>query len=173
MKQVFLILCLVFVFSAAVNAEELYKCIDSNGSAVITSTPHDGMKCVGMDDSKETPKPRKYSSKDLLATCKDLSDDLENTNNEIRMQENISTEVKRDQLNIKEKSLANNWNRNRELNELKPSNDELYKINKEISLLYQKRSLIFDDIRSNKCNELKNDLSNLYQKNNNVYNRRF
>jgi len=57
MKRVFLILCLVFVFSAAVNAEELYKCIDSNGSAVITSTPHDGMKCVGMDDSKETPKP--------------------------------------------------------------------------------------------------------------------
>jgi hypothetical protein len=122
-----------------------------------------------MDGSKETPKQKKqYSSKDLLKTCEDLSADLEDTNNEIQIRESNSSELKRDQLDIKERSLANNWSRNREWNELKPSNDELYKINKEISLLYQKRSLIVSDIKSYKCNELKNDLSKLNQKNNNV-----
>jgi len=169
MKQVFLIICFLFVFFATSNADEFYKCTDSSGSMLITSIPQDGMKCVGMDGSKETPKQKKqYSSKDLLKTCEDLSADLEDTNNEIQIRESNSSELKRDQLDIKERSLANNWSRNREWNELKPSNDELYKINKEISLLYQKRSLIVSDIKSYKCNELKNDLSKLNQKNNNV-----
>jgi len=168
MKQVFFILCFLFVFLATANAEEFYKCTDSNGSTLITSIPQDGMKCVSMAGEKEKPKQRKYSSKDVLAICDDLSADLEDTNNEIRIRENNSSELKRDQLNIKEKSLADNWSRSRELNELKPSNDALYKLNKEISLLYQKRTLIFDDIRLNKCNELKNDLSKITHKNNDV-----
>ena len=168
MKQVFFILFILFAFYTNTNAEEIYKCTDSTGSTLITSIPQDGMKCVGLNGSQETSRQKKSSSIDVLTTCDGLSADLEDTNNEIHVLEINSSELKRDQLDIKEKSLANNWSRNSEWNELKTSSDKLYKINKELSLLYQKRSLILNDIKLNKCNEVKNDLSKLNQKNANV-----
>ena len=47
MKQVFLTLCVFLVLLATANAGELYDCIDSDGNAIITDNPQDGMeKCT-------------------------------------------------------------------------------------------------------------------------------
>jgi hypothetical protein len=47
MKQIVLTLCVFFALITSTYAEELYNCIDSDGNAIITDTPQDGMKnCV-------------------------------------------------------------------------------------------------------------------------------
>jgi hypothetical protein len=168
MKQVFLILCILFVFFTITNAEEIYTCTDSTGNTLITSIPQDGMKCVVRDDNKEPSRPKKSYSKDGLTPCDDLSHDLSDTNDQIQSLEQRISELKKEQLDIRQESLASNWSRKRESNELKPLNDKQYKLNKELSILYQKRSLINNDIKLYKCNEMKNDLLKLNQQKNDI-----
>lgn len=166
MKQVFFILFILFAFFTTTNAEEIYKCTDSTGNLIMTSIPQDGMKCVGMNDNEEPSRPKKSHSKDLLTTCDDLSHDLSDTNDEILSLEQSISEIKKEQLNVRQESLTSNWGRQRETDELKPLSDKQYRLNKELLILYQKRSMINEDIKSYKCNAIKNDLLRLNQQNN-------
>ena len=165
------------------NADELYNCVDSQGNKVITSSPQDGMKCAigesdeGVSSPRIFPKSHKISSsKNVLDICADLSRDLDGINDEIKDLDQSSVELKREQLDIRQKSVANNWNQKREWDETKYIRDQQYKINKQLSILYEKKSFTTNDIRSYKCDEIERDLSKLNQQKNETNinrNRRF
>jgi len=55
MRIVMLTLCCFICLLTSAHALEMYKCLDNNGNAVITSTPQDGMTdCVLMDSSEDS-----------------------------------------------------------------------------------------------------------------------
>ena len=55
MRIVMLALCCFICLLTSAHALEMYKCLDNNGNAVITSTPQDGMTdCVLMDSSEDS-----------------------------------------------------------------------------------------------------------------------
>jgi hypothetical protein len=168
MKRIFLISCIFFVLLITANAEEPYKCTDSNGNTVITSTPQDGMKCVSGESNEEPneePKSRKISSNtNLYDTCSKLFRELDDISDEISTLEKRRSELQREQLDIRQNGVTNNWNQKRQWQEMKPVNDKLNKLNNEFSILYQKKNLINQDIGLSKCNQLNNDLSKLNQK---------
>jgi len=57
MTRIFLILCFFFALLTAANAGELYRCIDRDGSEIISDYPRDGMKCV-LGGSYRDPSPQ-------------------------------------------------------------------------------------------------------------------
>jgi Domain of unknown function (DUF4124) len=168
MKRILLIPCIFFALLTTANAEDLYTCTDSNGNTVIASTPQEGLKCVSgksNEEPNEKPKSRKISSKkNLVDTCNDLFSELDNIGDEITELEKHRSELQREQLNIRQEGLAKNWDYRRQWQEMKPVNDKINKLYNESSILSQKKYLIDQDIRLNKCYELKNDLSRLNQK---------
>jgi len=47
MRVFILILCFFVTFLISANAEELYRCVDQSGNAIVTDRPQDGMEnCV-------------------------------------------------------------------------------------------------------------------------------
>jgi len=47
MRVFILILCFFVAFLTSANAEELYRCVDQSGNAIVTDRPQDGMEnCV-------------------------------------------------------------------------------------------------------------------------------
>ena len=57
MKQIVLTLCVFFAFINSTYAGELYNCIDSDGNAIVTDSPQDGMKNCVLNDSYRKPSP--------------------------------------------------------------------------------------------------------------------
>ena len=45
MNRIFLITCVFFALLTTANAGELYRCVDRDGSTILTGNPSDGMKC--------------------------------------------------------------------------------------------------------------------------------
>jgi prefoldin subunit 5 len=195
MKRIFLIPCIFFALLTIANAEELYKCIDSKGNTVITSTPQDGMNCFS-GESDEQPKSKNISSKrnissktNLSDICGDFSNELDEINAEINTLEKHRSALQREQLEKKQSESEREQldvrkndvqysrygvrGRSTPVIPVDPINDEINKLNKKISILYQKQSLVNQDIRLYKCNELKNDLSKLNQKKYEINNRRY
>jgi hypothetical protein len=163
MKWIFLIPC-IFALLTTANAEELYKCTDSNGNTIITSTPQDGMKCARRE-SDEEPKSRNISSKiNLIDKCSDLFCESDDISVEITELEKRRSKLQREQLDVRQEEAPSNWNQRRQWEKTKPVNDKMNKVNNELSILYQKKSINNQDIRLYKCNELNIDLSKLNQK---------
>jgi hypothetical protein len=103
-KQFFLIICIFFVLITTANAEKIYKCMDSNGDTVFTSTPQDGMKCFSGESNVE-PKSPNISSKthittktDLVEICSDLFRELDDISAEITTLEKRRSELQRENL---------------------------------------------------------------------------
>lgn len=167
MNQIFLIPFLFFVLLTTVNAEELYNCTDSNGKKVITSSPQDGMKCAAGESNDEPSSPKKaskskgISSENVVDTCENLYRESEKISDEIQSFNPLLSELQREQFDIRQKSVNENWNYKTESKAAKHIRDEQYKINQQISLLNQKQSLISNDIRMHKCDQIKQDLSRL------------
>ncbi len=47
MRVFILILCFFVAYLTSANAEELYRCVDQSGNAIVTDRPQDGMEnCV-------------------------------------------------------------------------------------------------------------------------------
>ncbi len=64
MRIVMLTLCFFAVLWTSANAAEMYRCLDSNGNQIITSTPQDGMTdCVLKDSSDDSAREDNTSSK--------------------------------------------------------------------------------------------------------------
>jgi hypothetical protein len=170
MKRLFLPCIFIFALLITANAENPYKCIDSNGNTVFSSTPQEGMKCFNGESNEEPKSPNRYSKTnkssktDLVEICHDLSHDLEDISAEITTLEKRRSELQREQLDIRQNGVTYNWNQKRQWQEMKPVNDKLNTLNHEFSILYQKKSLTTQDIRLYKCNELNYDLSKLNQK---------
>jgi hypothetical protein len=166
-NQIFLIPFLFFVLLTTVNAEELYNCTDSNGKKVITSSPQDGMKCAAGESNDEPSSPKKaskskgISSENVVDTCENLYRESEKISDEIQSFNPLLSELQREQFDIRQKSVNENWNYKTESKAAKHIRDEQYKINQQISLLNQKQSLISNDIRMHKCDQIKQDLSRL------------
>ncbi len=158
MNQIFLIPFVFFFLLITVDAEQLYRCVDSKGNNVITSIPQDGMECsTGESNSEPKASKRKnVSSENLFDICNNLYRESEEISNEIKSFDPRLSELQREQFDIKQKNMGYNWT---ELEESKNVRDEQYKINQKISLLYQKKSLIENDIRMYKCDQLRRDLS--------------
>ncbi|MEN6331357.1 MAG: hypothetical protein ABFD57_05180 [Smithella sp.] len=56
MKRIFFTLCVFFSLVIAVNAGDLYSCIDSTGKTIVTDNPQTGMRnCVLKDSDTKTP----------------------------------------------------------------------------------------------------------------------
>lgn len=171
MNQIFLIPFIFFILLTTVNAEPPYNCVDSNGNKVITTSPQDGMKCeTGESDeepsrSKKAPKSQNMSSTNLLDICDNLYRELEEISDEIKSFDERRSELEKEQFDIRQRSISNNWDYKIESSEIKPIRDEQNKINQETSLLYQKKSLISNDIRKYKCDQLNQELSRLDQRN--------
>ena len=55
MKQIVLTLCVFFAFITSSYAGELYNCIDSDGNAIVTDSPQDGMKNCVLNNSYKKP----------------------------------------------------------------------------------------------------------------------
>ena len=167
MNQIFLIPFLFFVLLNTVHAEELYSCTDSNGKKVITSSPKDGMKCAAAESNEEPSSPQKaskskgISSENIVDTCENLYRESEKISDEIQSFSPLLSELQKEQFEIRQKSVNENWNYKTESKEAKHIRDEQYKINQQISLLNQKQSLISNDIRMHKCDQIKQDLSRL------------
>jgi len=153
-----------------VNAEEPYRCVDADGNEVITTNPQSGMICATVKIEKPSSpennsKPKGATSINLIDVCDNLFRKSEECENEIRSFDTRLAELKKAQFDIKQQSIINNWNSKKELEETKPIRDEQYKINQQTSLLYQKKSLINDEIRRYKCQQLKDDLLRLNKSN--------
>jgi len=179
MKQIFLIPCIFFALLSTANTQEIFKCVDSHGNTVFTSSPQDGMKCAtGKSDNDNEPKgSRKQPKTNLVDICSDLSRELEGISDEIAALEKRRFELQKEYLDIRQNESPNDWTQRRRWESTKPGHDKMYKLNQELSMLFQKKSLIQQDTRLNKCNELNNDLSRLNQKSPEVnrsqrYNRR-
>jgi len=166
-NQIFLIPFIFFVLLTTANAEDLYRCVDSNGNTLITSSPQDGMKCATGESNEEpsslqkASKRKNMSSENLLDVCDNLYRESEEISDEIKSFDPRLSELQKEQFDIRQKSVRNNWNYKTESNEAKHIRDEQYEINKQISLLNQKKSLIHNDIRMYKCDQIKQDLSRL------------
>ena len=176
MNQIFFITFIFFVLLTTVNAAQPYRCVDSNGNKFITTNPRDGMKCETGESNEEPSSPKIVSkSKDispenLEEKCINLYRESEEISDEIKSFDPRLSELQKEQFNIRQQSIRNNWSQKDESEATKPSRDEQHKINQEISLLYQKQSLINNDIRIYKCVQLKQDLSRLNQGNATVNN---
>lgn len=170
MKRIFLIIFIFFCVLAPVYADQPYRCIDADGNEIFTTSPQSGMQC-DMSNPEEPSssdynfKTKGPTSKNLIDVCDNLFRDSEDCENEIRSFDTRIAELKKAQLDIKKQSIANNWNSKKELEETKPIRDEQYKINQQTSLLYQKKSLISEELRRYKCQQLKDDLLRLNNSN--------
>ena len=170
-NQIFLIPFIFFVILTTVNAEQLYRCIDSNGNTFITNSPQDGMKCSTGESNEEPSSPQKaskrkdISSENLLDICDNFYRESEEISNEIKSFDPRLSELQKEQFDIRQRSVRNNWNYKTEAEESKHIRDEQYQINRQLSLLNQKQSLINNDIRRYKCDQLKRDLSRSNQGN--------
>lgn len=173
MKQIFLIICIPFVFLTTTNAEEFFNCIDSNGNTVISSFPQDGMKCVKRGSNEEQRNPNISSKTNLCDICSDYFHELEDLNDEITTLEKSRSKLQREQLDNRITDVQNNWNQRRQWGRTNPVNDEINKLNNELSILNQKKHVINQDIRLYKCNELKNDLSKLNKKDGTTTDKRY
>jgi len=162
MKPIFLIPLILMILSAAADAQEIFKCFDDKGVAVFTSTPQRGMKCATKESDDESRRSHDDSSTNLIDKCNQWSRESDEIDREIIALEKNRLELQKEQLeNSKNESssrYSGYWTRNN------PMNDRMYKINKEISTLSQKRSLIQQGLRLHKCDTLNQDLSRLNQR---------
>jgi hypothetical protein len=72
MKKIIFMLCLLFAFITSTYAEELYICIDRDGSPIITSSPQDGLKNCELKDSYRKSSPEEPTNgKDKAIVEKD------------------------------------------------------------------------------------------------------
>ena len=162
MKHFLFVLGVGFLFSVTAFAQELYRCTDNQGNAVITTTPQEGMKCKrGENDDQSARRPRSSSSTNLVDVCSDLSREMEQINDDITSLERRRTELQREQLESRQNEPQDYSSYRRRSARISPETEKMNKLNKELSILQQKRSLIYSDIRSYKCNELNNDLSRI------------
>jgi len=53
MRVFILILCFFAAFLTSANAEELYRCVDQNGNAIVTDRPQDGMETCVLNHADE------------------------------------------------------------------------------------------------------------------------
>lgn len=166
-KQILLIPFLVLVLWGSVHAEPLYNCVDSKGNEFITTDPQDGMNCSSAEakeeqsGSRKTYKGKAATSDNLVEICNNLFAESEDISSEIKSFEPRLSELQKEQLDIRQYSVKNNWNYNIEREKSKPINEERNRINQQISLLYQKKNLVDNDLRSYKCEQLRQDLSRL------------
>ena len=161
MKRIFLLLGIFFLLSTAAAAQEIFRCIDADGNAVLTSTPQEGMKCSRGETSEE-PQSRRTSSKtNLPDRCSNLSRELEDVNNDINALERQRSDLQKKQLDLAKNETLNNPGPRRRFEKPAPVKDEMTQLNSELSVLHRKQSLINQDIRLYKCIELNRDLSNL------------
>jgi chromosome segregation ATPase len=166
-KQLFLIPIMIFVFLTVVNAEPLYKCVDTSGNEIITTLPQDGMNCASAtpgddpSDSRRASKSKSASSENLVEICNNLFAESEDISNEIKSFEPRLSELQKEQFEIRQGSVKGGWGYDTEQEKMRPVNEERNKINQQISLLYQKNNLIQSDINRYKCEQLRNDLSRL------------
>lgn len=165
MKLIFLASCVFFILLTAASAQEILRCTDADGNVVLTSSPQDGMKCV-RGESNDEPKKRKMSSSrsNLMDTCSHLSHELEDVSAEITDLEKQRTELQRKELDRKKNETQDYSRSNRRFGRPTPANDEMNKLNKELSTLYQKKSLVSQDLRLYKCSEMNRDLTILNDK---------
>ena len=170
MNQIFLIPFIFFILLTTAHAEQIYRCVDSDGNDFITTSPQDGMKCVAGESKEEqsspSPKASKVqdkSSQNVLDTCENLYRESEEINDEIKSFDFRLSELQKKQFDIRQRNVENKRSQRVESEETKPLRDEQYKINQRVSLLYQKKSLISNDIRRYKCDQIKQDLSRINQ----------
>lgn len=71
MNRIFLILCVLFAFLTAANAEEFYICIDQNGNSVLTNSPQDGMKKCVLRESYKDPTPEERAQEQSESKIKE------------------------------------------------------------------------------------------------------
>jgi len=161
MKRILLLLGIFFLWSTAAAAQEIFRCVDAGGNAVLTSVPQEGMKC-SRGESSEEPQSRRTSSKtNLPDTCSNLSRELEEVSNDINALERQRTALQKKQLDLGKNETLNNSGSRRRFEKPAPLRDEMTQINSELSVLHRKQSLIHQDIRLYKCIELNRDLSNV------------
>lgn len=171
MNQIFLIPFIFFILLNTAKADQPYNCVDSNGNKFITTSPQDGMKCATGESEEEpsTPKiaskSKNISSENVLDICDNLYRESEEISYEIKSFDERRSELEKEQFDIRQRSVTNNSGYKIESAEMKPIRDEQNKINQETSLLFQKKSLISNDIRKYKCDQLNQDLSRLNQGN--------
>lgn len=175
MNRLFFIPFIFLALLTTVSAEEFYNCVDSNGNKVITNSPQDGIKCEVENAQEESSSLKKTSTKNnstgnLIDKCESLYSKSEEISDEIKSFDSRLAELQKEQLDIRQKNINKNRDYYTEYKETKHIRDEQYKINKQISLLHQKKYLIGNDIRINKCDQVKQDLSRLNRGNNTVNN---
>jgi hypothetical protein len=82
MKIIVLTLCVFIVIITSAYAEQLYKCIDSNGNPIITSTPQDGMtNCVLKDSDEDSSRKNiksQNSNRGVNSQCDLVSSNMNN-----------------------------------------------------------------------------------------------
>jgi len=162
MKHLFLVSCVCLLISVVAHAQELLRCVDRHGNAVITTAPQEGMKCKkGEDDELSSRRSRRSNSTNLVDICSDLNRELEELNDDVTALERRRTELQREQLENRPYESQDYSSYRRRSSRLSPEAEKMNKLSREMSLLQQKRSLVYQDIRSYKCNELNNDLSRI------------
>ena len=81
MRVFILILCFFVAFLTSANAEELYRCVDQSGNAIVTDRPQDGMEnCVlnhadEEDSAAENQETEESESADRQENNQGASDD--------------------------------------------------------------------------------------------------
>lgn len=146
------------------NADQPYNCIDSKGNKVITNNPLDGMKCESgeTEEEKLNIKTRKDElSGNLEDICNNLSRKSEAISEELKSYDELRSEIQKEQFEIKKDSYRNKWSPMTESAASRAIREKQDKMNREMSLLYEERNMISNDLRKYKCSELQSDLSRL------------
>jgi hypothetical protein len=165
LKLLFSIIFIFFTLLASSGAEELYNCVDSKGNKIITSTPQDSMKCWTGSSEEEPVIPKKPAKskdepqKNLVDICEKLYAESEEISTEISSFDPRLADLQKEEVNIRQDCLRNNCNGNTQYKLMNSMSEERNQINKQISLLYEKRQLINIDLSTYKCDQLKWDLS--------------
>jgi chromosome segregation ATPase len=175
MRPIFFMLCIFLIILTTANAEEIIKCVDSNGNTILTSTPQDGMKCETGQPKEEIKNQRKSSTVNLIDLCNDLSNQLDDARNKMNEIAKQRSELNKELSKIREDYYKHNWNYDRMTNQSESINRNINSLDDQYSVLSQKQREINEDIELYKCNDLKNDLirASIQTNSNDNQNRRY
>jgi hypothetical protein len=158
MKLISLIACVFLILCTAAYAdEEVIKCIDANGNAIITTSPQDGMKC-SVEKKEEAPKTKV----NLLEYCENLnaqSKDIQEQRAEIDKQ--ITDLNKQLKVVVKDYYNSECCDEDYAWSQAKPMVNRIDRLNGQSESLLRRYTEICEEMKSYKCNDINYGLSRI------------
>lgn len=157
MKLISLISCVFLILCTAAYADEdVIKCIDANGNAIITTSPQDGMKCF-VEKKEEAPKT-KVNLLEYCAKMSTQSKDIQEQRTEIDKQ---ITDLNKQLNEVRKDYYKSDWDEDYAWRQAKPIVDRIDRLNGQSESLYRRYTEICEEMKSYKCDDINYGLSRI------------